>query len=488
MKVEGSSERTAFRVLNNIFAFTGGDFFYHFINFLAGILVARSLGSERYGQFSFIFVYLSFFEIFIQFGLNAIVTREMSQKTLDRPRILGSAILLRLVLAGCTFPLALLLIRVLGYPLSVQQGIWVGSFQLFLTLRSLYETVFRVHLLMIYPAIVNGIRSLVYLALVVALFYFHPTVISFVLASLGSGLLALVGIGLLTRKFLRISFRWEWNLIKHLAKESFPLVFSGYLTLLYYRIDVFMISMMKTFADVGYYSVATRLTESLDIVAVALMMSLTPLLSRAFKEDQPSFDRLISKGFQGLLAIGLPMAVGGTLVAGDLILFLFGKEYGPSAVTLGILFWYTFFGFFSTLLVNVLIVCEKQIVDVWISFFLVLLNIGMNCLLIPPYSHSGAAAATVLTEVFGSALMLAYTLKQPTIRLVVPFRELGKVLKVNAFFIPILLLLKFSFSMPIIALIPLAALIYLLLLFRARLISFQEVKDYLTHSSRPHAS
>lgn len=479
MKDETGPRKTASRIFNNTLAFIGGEFFYHLINFFTGILVARSLGSEAYGQFSFIFVYLSFFEVFVQFGLNSIVIRELTQNKTEAPRILGNAILLRLLLAGISLPLALFLIHALGYPLSVQQGVLAGSFQLFLTLRALYETVFRVHLLMIYPVLVNGLRSLINLGLVAVLAYARPGLIHFILVYLGSGLAGLGAMALLSRRLTRVTLSWDWSLIKKLIKESFPLALSGYLTLLYYRIDVLMLSRMKGFSAVGYYSAATRVTESLDIIASTLMISLFPLFSQAFKEDRQKFERLTAKAFRTLLLAGLPIALGGTLVAGDLISLLFGPEYQPSQATLVILLWYTFFNFLATLLVNVLIACGRQAVDAWISFFLVLGNSGMNFLLIPSYSHNGAALATVLTELFGTALMLTYMAKHPMIRLPLPRREAWNALKINALFFSVLTLLKIFFPIPVIGLIFVGMIIYALLLLGMRLVSLDEIKSYL---------
>ena len=474
------AERPAFRVFNNTVSIIGGDLVYHLINFFAGILVARSLGSERYGQFSFVFVYLSFFEIFVQFGLNSILTRELAQKKEEAPRILGSALSLRLLLIGCALPIALILIRLSGYPLSIQQSVFLASFQLFLNLRSVYEIIFRVNLLMIYPALLNTVRALINLALVAGIFFFHPHVLLFVLAYVGSGFLGLAATLGVSRRFVRIRFEWDPSLMKRLLKESAPLLFSGYLTLLYYRIDVMMLSMMKGFAEVGYYSVATRLTESLDIIANSLMISLFPLLSKAFKEDRQQFDRLLSKTFSILLLAGFPLAIGGSLAAQDLVIFLFGKGYARSGVTLGILFWYTFFGFFSTFFVNLLIVCGKQVVDAWISFFLVLVNIGMNLLWIPSYSYHGAALATVMTEVFGTLAMLIYALKHPLLRLSFPLRELGEALKVNLLFLAALFSIKIFFPLPVLGFVGAGILIYALLLWGMQWVSFEDLKSYLS--------
>ena len=311
MAAEGRSGKLTFRVINNSAAFIGGDLIYHFVNFLAGILIARSLGTEVYGQFSFIFVYLSFFEILTQFGLNSVLTRRLAQTKEDAPQLLGNALLLRLALIIASLPLALLVIRGMGYPVSVQQGVFLASFQLFLALRSIYETIFRVNLSMIYPALWNGLRALLNLSLVGAAVYLHPSIFIFILAYLVSGLAAFAGLALFSRNFIRITFRPDWQLIRCLIKDSVPLLVAGYLTLLYCRIDVLMLSKMKGFAEIGYYSVATRLTEPLDMIAGSLTISLLPLLSRAFKEERGDFDEFSSKAFLGLLLVGLPLPSAG---------------------------------------------------------------------------------------------------------------------------------------------------------------------------------
>ena len=482
MKDSTRSDRLAFHIANNTLAFIGGNFVYHLINFFVGILIARSLGTERYGQFSFIFVYLSFFEVFVQFGFNSIVVREITQKTKEEAaKVLGNAILLRFVLIGLVLPPALVLIRLMHYPLTVQTGVLFASFQLFLTTRSLYETIFRAQLIMIYPAVWNGMRALLNLILVLGLVWTRPTVVFFILANVLSGAATAVGLAVSSRRFLPINWQWDGKLMLRLLKESAPMMLSGYLTLLYYRIDVVMLSAMKGFADVGYYSVATRFTESLDILATSLMISVFPLVSHSFKENRVEFDRLLSKTMRGLLLVGFPMAVGGTLVARDLIQLFFGAAYAPSSTALVILFWYTFFGFFSTFLVNLLVACGRQVVDVWISLLMVLGNIAMNLGLIPFWSFNGAALATVLTEVLGSSVMWLYAVRDPTIRLSLSRGDLTPALKVNLIFFAFLLTVRFFVPLPVVVFVLLGIAAYAFLLLGTKVISLQDVKNYLAH-------
>jgi O-antigen/teichoic acid export membrane protein len=479
MKAEAYSPSTASRVISNTVALIGGEFFYHFINFLTGILIARSLGSDSYGQWSFIFVYLSFFEMVVKFGMDSILTRWVAQNPGEGPQILGNALLFRFFLAMTAIPGAIFFVKILGYPLSIQEGVFLAAFQLFLGTRSLFEIVFRVNLLMMYPALWNGMRALVNLLLVFWMADHHRSVSGFIYAYLASGFLGLVGLALFSRRFMAIRFRFDGRLMKALIRESGPLVVSGYLTLLYYRLDVLMLSKMKGFSEVGYYSVATRLTESLTVIATSLMASFFPLLARAFRENRTEFESLVSKALKWLLLLGLPIALGGSFVARELIVLLFGTEYAPSGLTLGILLWYTFFGFLSILFVNLLIVCGRQIVDTWISLFLVLANAGMNFWLIPRWSYNGAAAATVLVEVLGSAAMGFYLTKHPVIRLSFPPWEIGRVIKTNVLFLIFLCGLKGFVQVPVLWFVLLAGGAYVLLLFIMKLVSFSDFRNNL---------
>lgn len=479
-----SEKPIAARIFYNALAFLGGEFFYRLINFFSCILIARALGGEGYGQFSFIYVYLSFFEVFVQFGLNSVLTRELSQRKEGSAQILGNALLLRTGLVVCTIPLALWLIGRLGYPLSVQQGVWLASFQLFLTLRPVYESIFRAELAMFYPALWNAFRALLNLSLVVFAAAYLPKMVVFISAYLVSGIVGLAGIAVSSHRRMACDFRPDGKLMLRLLKEAVPLVTSGYLTLIYYRVDVVMLSMMKTFKDIGYYSVATRITESLTMISGALLVSYFPLLANAFKQNRGQFESFFQEAARWLLLLGLPLAVGGGLVAQDLVLLFFGSEYAPSGLTLVILLWYTFFCFIGSLLANVLIACGKQVGDMWISGFLVLLNIGLNALLIPVWSYNGAAIATVATEATGVVIYFLYAARNPLIRLKLPKEELLAAVRVNLLFAAFLFFSKWLLRLHVIPFVSLGIVGYGALLFFFRLISWSDLKKLLGREAK----
>jgi len=174
-------------------AFIGSEFFYRLVGFATAIMVVRSLTGEIYGQFSFVYVFISFFEVFVQFGFNAILTREVAQKKDQVSKILGNAILFRFALCLVAIPLAYLMIKIMGYPLTVQHGVMLASIQLLLTIRAVFETIYRVNLQMIYPGLWNGLRAILSLIFVWLVAIYQPGILLFIGAYLLSGFISFIG-------------------------------------------------------------------------------------------------------------------------------------------------------------------------------------------------------------------------------------------------------------------------------------------------------
>ena len=455
------------------------------IRFAAALVIVRVLTGEDYGRFSFVYVYISFYEVFVHFGLNATLIREVTQAPGRTPQILGNALLFKVLLCIAAWPVMIGVIYLSNYPISVLNGVLLAGFQLFFSVRDIYEVAYKVNLKMITPTLWNTLKNTLALLMVMVVAWLRPSIHTFILAYLVSGLVGLSGFILFTRRFIRLDFRPDFQMIKHLISQSFPLLLSGYLTLIYYRIDVVMLSKMKTFLDVGYYSVAVRLTESLDVIAASVMVSLFPLISRYFKEDRSSFETTISRGFRVLLLLGLPISIGGTLVAPELTIFLFGTAYTPSSTTLGILLWYTCLTFLGRLLASVLIACGRQITDAWISFAQVIANIGLNLILIPHYSYNGAAAATIVGAFVGVAFTFFYAVRDPRIRLPIPWREGWQAAGVNLIFGAVFWAFLSATVLPVWIEMPIGIGIYTFLLWAFRIFHWHQVFDYFSQMRKP---
>ncbi len=473
-----AQEKTLYKMVNNSAVIVVGECIYRLMSFFTAILIARAIGGQQYGEFSFIYAYLAFFEIFVQFGFNSIITREISQHQTRASSLLGSVIYAKTGLIAVAIPSAIFLIKILGYPLSVQQGIVFASFQLILTMRSVFEVIFRVNLRMIYPVLWNLVSSVSNLMLVWLVTRHEPTLPMIILCYIFGGGIGLLGLGLHSSRYITVDWTPKWVLIKEIFRKSLPLFLSGFLTLLFWKLDVLMLSKMRNFIEVGYYSVAARFSDSLMLIATSLMASFFPVLSQAFSEDRREFENLIYKAFNVLLLIGLPMAIGGAFVSKNVIVFFFGPQFAAAGFTLSILLGYTTMSFISIALVNILIACGRQIVDTWVSLLLACTNFATNLVLIPVYGYNGAAVSIFANEIFDMGIMLVYLVHFLKIPAGVFIRRLLLPFKVNAIFLPIVFLLR--------AVIPswmlfvfFALIAYALLLFGAKIVGINRLKSYM---------
>lgn len=472
-----ASSPLAFRLLTNSAAYVGGDVFYRIINLITALLVVRSLGSEIYGYYSFIYVFLSFFDIFTAFGLNNILLREISQHPAEGPQWLGSALLFRLILIGISIPITAVLSFMLGYPSSVQWGILLGALQLFLGLRTIFETIFRAKLLMVYPALWNGVRAILNLGFVVAVVLFKPSLYFFILAAILSGFVSMAGLAAASQKFTQYHIVWDSHRMRHLFKECLPLFVSSLLTQICLRADVFLLSALRGFQDVGFYQSAVRIVESMLIIPGSLMVSIYPLLAEWVEKDRQRFENLMMRTFQILLVIGLPVAVGGLFVSGSLMTLFFGNEFREAANALKIYLWLLPLGFIGSLFVNVLYAARKQMVDVWVTVFQIPVNLALNFALIPRYGASGAAMAAVLSALFAVIVMTVYLLRHSMISGIRLSKVTAALFRINALYFVFLCLVRYGAGENLAIMLLSGVAGYSALMFLFKVVTVQDLKE-----------
>jgi O-antigen/teichoic acid export membrane protein len=202
-----------------------------------------------------------------------------------------------------------------------------------------------------------------------------------------------------SRKFVRPQFKIDLGLWKYLFKEALPLALTSVIWIIYFKIDVVMLSILMGDAEVGLYSAAYRLCEPFSLIPAALTMSLFPLMSTYFKSSK---DRLIKSyrlSFKYLLIITLPIATGVTLIADKIILLIYEAPFAGSITALQILIWTLVFISLISVTQILLVSIDKQKSYMISTGLCAIVNVSLNFFLIPRLSYNGAAIATVMTNV-----------------------------------------------------------------------------------------
>ena len=135
-----------------------------------------------------------------------------------------------------------------------------------------------------------------------------------------------------------------------------------------------------------------------------MMGAMFPVLSRAWEREKGRFPRAYAFGIRWMVLSGFPLAVGLSILSPEITAVLF-PTYTPAEVAKvsAALQWLSWAGgliFITTAVQAVLRATDKRSAFSVLMGTTALLNICLNLYLIPRFSHTGAAMAMVISEVF----------------------------------------------------------------------------------------
>lgn len=367
------------------------------LSFFAMLYIARYLGPEDYGIFSFAFAFIYFFSFIPDMGVHQILVREAAKEPEKAGKLIGNGTIIKFFLSFVALLSALILIDVINFPPSTKNALYIASLGLLISGTGAYGIIYEAKLRMEYSLLFNLASRVFLLAFVFLAIANHSTLNTFVLASVSATFLHNLLMILFSKKLVKVSFNIDLTLIKQLLKEAIPIAIASVFTVVYFKIDVLMLSFLRGDAEVGFYSAAYRLTDALVFLPSAFTTSTFPLMSKYFKDSFDSFSFAYARTFKYLFAAGLLIAVLVTFASEKIILIFYGPEYQDSVIALQILIWATAITFISVLVSSTCVSSGNQQIISKTAILAAFLNVALNMILIPSTGYIGAAVATVLS-------------------------------------------------------------------------------------------
>ena len=384
-------------VARNFLALGTGEASARVIAFIATVYVARALGSTSFGIVAFSAAVLLYLARIVDGGLDLGVGIQLVASKRSRIERLGFTLLAcRTVLAVVT-SLALLAVGTLLLPQpdgGVLSAFGLLLLPLALNTRWIHLGLERAR----FVAIARVLGELAMVALVVAFVRGPNDLVVVPLAQFaGDALAAALLAGLLFRWGHRPTLVFRWRALRPILRRAIPLIFSSLLGLIVYNSDLVFLRVFRDSSAVGLYVAAYALIAFLGNLAASYGMSLLPTLSRlpARSEDRLALYRT---AMAQLLAVALPITVGGYLLAPDIIHVVFGEEYGPAAVPLQILIWTVSIMAVREVARVGLLACGREDRILGMNLWATIVNLLSNVILIPLFGMVGAAAATLGTD------------------------------------------------------------------------------------------
>jgi len=398
---------TAAKVAKNSAVVLGAKVISSLLLMAMAVLLARSLGAESFGVYSFVFAYIAFFNVLADLGLKNILVREISRAGSGLERLVANAIVMRVALSLLALASACLVFSLLSYPFSTKLLVYIASLSFISTLSLFYEAIFQARFKMEYAAGINILDSILKLAIFSLLVVFKAKLIWFVLATVVAPFPGFFIAASLSRRLVKLEFKLDFKIWKNLLKESWPLALTAVFIVFYMRIDQIMLFTMRGAREVGYYAAGVRFVEAFNILPLAFMASVFPLLSRYFVSSKEKLKETYTLSFKYLAIAIIPIAMGVCLLTEPIVQIIYGSKFLPLVPALRILIWSEIFAFLGVAHVNILISVGLQKLDFIFTLSGAVVNIILNLLLIPAYGIIGASLATVISYGLGVPLSCA---------------------------------------------------------------------------------
>ncbi|MDD5589559.1 MAG: flippase [Candidatus Portnoybacteria bacterium] len=435
-------------------------------------LITRYLGQGGFGNYSTVLAFLYIFSVLADLGLYSIAVRDVSRDGAEEKEIISQAFSLRFWAGFFIFAAAPLIALLFPYSSETKAGIALASAGYwFLSNAQVLMAIFQKHLKMDRVALAELGGRVAQLLLLAFFIWQKAGFLSIVIAFSVSSFVNFILVWLFARRQVDFKLIWDHRAWKKTLAESFPLAISAILVMIYFKLDTVMLSLMKEAGDVGIYSVAYKVLESLIFFPSMFVGLVMPLLSKYAWTQEIKFKLVSQRAFDILMIFVVPLVVGTFFLSDGIISLIAGQGFSQSEGVLKILILATGFIFFGALFSNIIIALGKQKALAKIYSLGAVINVSVNIIFIPRFSYWAAAFSTLLTEALVTVFMVIFVFK--TARYFPQLNIFLKSLAASAVMALILWSLSgFGLILPALA----GFILYLLSIFVFRGISFSEIK------------
>lgn len=402
------------------------------MSLISMIFLTRYLGTDGFGKYITIIVFVNAVATFAEFGLDQILIKEYF-KTKQKKYLLANALGLRAVFSLAVFLIGALVGHFFPYAEIVKVGIWIYSLSSFLiAVESIFLSIFQINLRMHHQVIAETVNRVVTLLLIIVSVVLNLGLIFILVATVAGSALQILIAYFWADKLITIKFKFNFKLWRSLLKKSIPLGISAILIFIYYKVDTVILSVLKPSADVGIYGAAYRVLDIIGTFPGMFCGLLLPIMANIYSLNKmPRFNRLTQKGFDALAITGIPAAIILFALAKPIILLIAGNQFSSSILVLQILAPSVALIFLNWIFWIALVGGDRQNILILPYFLISIFNIALNLLLIPRYSYLGAASATVATQFL--ALVIPWWLTKKYFKIKISLQVPAKALLAGIF-------------------------------------------------------
>jgi len=326
------------RLSKNLLSLFSADMARRLLGFISVAYLARVLGKEGFGAVNLGFAVLAYAMVLSAAGFPTLGTKKIAQG--ESPDLVGSVMGSRLIATSIVLLLVASTVLVTVPNAAMARLIILFSCAV-LPQIFFVDWFFQGKETLGIVSAARVIQAMMYLAVVLL---FVRTTEDLLWVAIGSIAGECVASAILVLHFRRthrsVSIRLRPSL--DLFKQSIPLAVGIALTTLLINYPSLALGILTSTATVGTFGAASKLVYFLLMGDRILVLLLLPASARKYSDSPETFNSMLTDAMRWILIISLPVAVGGILIADQLIAIIYGLEYSSSVAVFQVFIWYFF--------------------------------------------------------------------------------------------------------------------------------------------------
>ncbi len=393
------------QVLTNTAWLFGEKILQMVLGLLVGVWVARYLSPQNFGLLNYATALVGLLSPVATLGLGQIVVRDLARDSSQREEILGTAFVLKLLGGLATFAATFTLVMVLNPQEKLTH--WLVAIAATGTLFSSFDVIdfwFQSQVQSKFTVWSTNTAYILINVVKITLIQMRASLVAFSWALTAEKAVAAVALMITynLKGYKSRAWRFNWVRAKELLSQSWPLIISGFVIMIYMRIDQVMLGQMRDSAEVGVYSAAVKVAELWYFIPGSVVQSVFPKVVKIKDNDEKVYYERLQQLFNFMAWISYAVAIPMTFFSHQIVWLLYGPKYADAAPSLAVLVWAGLFVSLGLARGPWLITEGLMKYSAGTTAVGAVINMIFNFLLIPKYGGLGAGIATVIAQMFAS--------------------------------------------------------------------------------------
>lgn len=334
----GATRRDTAVALRNALKLGGSLIATWAVALLVRLYLPRHLGPELLGVLSFAEGFTAAFFVVLTMGVEMYIQKEIPVRPEHASDFFGGIVAVRLVASAFVFAAMAVVMGLSHRPAAVQTVVLLfGLAHLVMSINASFAALLHASREVSGLAVVNIASKVLWglgIGLALLLRLGLPGIAS---ALLCAEVLRMAALVVLVRRHLALRVRLDLAAVKVVILASLPFYVNQMAFTIYAKVDVTLLTLLSSDAEVGYYGSAANLAGLALLLSPLVTSVLLPLLSRAARRSPEEMYSILQRAIEVVLLAVLPVSLLMGVGADVWTATLFGPAFTPATTSLRIL-------------------------------------------------------------------------------------------------------------------------------------------------------